>query len=175
MTRFFPRNWRTRGRLAGLGILLAAAVSANTNALARTGDVTFGSVGEAIDFTAVQIAARAHLDQFFGLVLNDNGVSHMGAALRIAVPRANAGHDYLWVTPFQRENNAFIGLPHDAASTEPLRFDRAQVVDWSFTGPDGRLYGNFTTRLFLQNLTPEQAESIAAILSETPAPKEWLQ
>ena len=161
-----------------MAILMACAVSANSNALARTGDVARENPVQNLDFTAAQIAAREHLDHFFRSVLDENGIGQKGSALRIAIPRADGRVELVWVTPFQKENGRYSGLPHDtalAATLGVLRFDRAQVVDWSFAGPDGRLYGNFATRLFLQTLPPEQAETIASLLSDTPAPEEWVR
>lgn len=171
------RSWRRRGRLAGCAVLLACAVSANNNALARTGDISPGNHVTIVELTSAQIAARAHLDRFFRLVLDEHGVGQMDAAVRIAVPGANGGQDMIWVTPFQKVNGQYTGLRHNPSEDGRtiLHFERAQVVDWSFAGPDGRLFGNYATRLFLQTLTPEQAGNIAAILADTATPQEWLQ
>lgn len=170
-------SWRRRGRLAGLALLLVGAVSANSNALALTRDLSPENSGINIDFTDVQIAARQHLDHFFHDVLDEDGVGQFGSAVRVAIPRQNGRIDMIWITPFQQENGQYIGVLHDSENpeqTEVLIFERDQVVDWSFTAPDGRLYGNFATRLFLQTLPTAQAADIASILSETPAPAEWL-
>lgn len=169
--------WRLRGRLAGLTLLVAGAVSANSNALALTNDISREKDGININFTDVQVAARQHLDQFFHVVLDENGVGQMGSAVRVALPRQNGRIDMIWITPFQRENGQYIGVLHDSENpeqTEIVIFNRGQVVDWSFVASDGRLYGNFATRLFLQTLPTAQAANIASILSETPAPAEWL-
>ena len=176
MKRANLRTARRRGRLAGCAILVACAVSANSNALALTDDVSPSNHTETVDFTAAQAAAREHLDRFFGSVLDEHGVGQMEAAVRIAVPRQDGGHEMIWVAPFQAENGQYIGFPHNApAQGSIVQFDRAQVVDWSFAGPDGRLYGNYATRFFLQTLSAEQARNMAAILSDTAAPEEWLQ
>ena len=171
-----PPSWRLRGRLFGMALLVAGAVSANSNALALTNDISLENDWGSIDFTEVQIAARQHLDQFFHVVLDEDGVGQMGSAVRVAVPKHDGRLEMIWITPFQQENGQYIGLLHDSDNpeqTDVLIFDREQVVDWSFAAPDGRLYGNFATRLFLQTLPTTQAANIASILSETPAPEEW--
>jgi uncharacterized protein YegJ (DUF2314 family) len=177
MTHDHVPPWRLYGRLTGLLLLLAGAVSANSNALALTRDISVEHDGIKIDFTDAQIAARQHLDHFFRMVLDEDGVGQMGAAVRVAFPRQNGRIELIWITPFQQENGQYIGILHNSEASEHsevLTFKRDQVVDWSFAAPDGRLYGNFATRLFLQTLPTAQAAKIASILSETPAPAEWL-
>lgn len=171
-----PLNWRRRGRLTGLALLLASTLFANTNALARTGAQALAPEQGQLDFTAAQVAARAHLGQFLSAALDGNGQVYRDAALRIALSDGRGKTRLVWITPFRQDNSRFTGMPQGAPAAltgTELQFDRAQIVDWSLSAPDGRLYGNFATRLFLQTLPADQGREIAAILAETPTPKEW--
>jgi len=181
-------SWKLRGRLAGLAILTAAFVAANASpdlgaAVARTGGVTGPDTrsSSALDITLAQLQARAHLDRFFEAVLDERGIARNGAALKVALrdERTGAG-SIVWITPFARRGDLLMGTL--AAAPAPalrirqgdlVRFHPEDVRDWSFTGPDGRMYGNFTTRLVLNAMAPDQAARIAAILSDSPAPADW--
>ena len=178
MTKNTYTTWQLRGRCFAWAILAVSAISANGIASARTGELPRHDQ-IAPEFTETQAAARVHLDQFFQAVMDEDGVAQMGAAVRVALPAAEGRHVLVWITPFAVDNGAFFGAPGDATlSTGPVElitFERSQVVDWSFVGQDGLMYGNFATRLILHTILPSQAAEIAALLSDNPAPEEWLQ
>ncbi len=178
MTGVSQINWKRRGRLAGLAMLLAAALAANSG-LARTGAPLPAQPNHATELTAPQIAARVHLDRFFEAVLDENGVAQRDAAVRIVLRGENGRPAFVWLTPFAQDGGQFYGALTEAvagsqaAAKGLISFDRSQVVDWSFYGDDGRLYGNFTARILLATLQPAQAAEISAQLSKTPAPQGW--
>lgn len=173
-----PISWHRRGRRFAWAILTLGVISANGIASARTDDLPKLDQ-KAPEFTDTQVAARVHLDQFFQSVIGDDGVAQMGAAVRVALPTHEGRHILVWITPFAVDDDAFYGAPANptasSSPTELITFDRSQVVDWSFVGQDGLMYGNFATRLVLHTVLPSQAAEIAAILSDSPAPEEWLQ
>ena len=171
-------SWQLRGRRFAWAILAVSALSANGIASARTGELPEQDQATP-EFTETQAAARVHLDQFFQAVMGEDGVAQMGAAVRVALPTPEGRHILVWITPFAVDDDAFYGAPGDpslsAGPVELITFDRSQVVDWSFVGQDGLMYGNFATRLILHTVLPSQAAEIAALLSDSPAPEEWLQ
>ena len=178
MTQQKLSKWRRRGRLAGVLLLVMNTFTVNSIAAARTGEPAWPEQPQAIDFTATQAAARVHLDHFFRYVIDDFGVARRQAAVRVALPAINGRQRLVWLTPFVVDGETFLGADGSTGSGENsglIPFTRSQVVDWSFTGEDGRLFGNFTTRLILQTLEAERAAEIAALLSDTPAPAEWYQ
>ncbi len=174
-----PLSWRSHGRRFAWAILSISTLSANGIAVARTGAQPEPDQTSAPEFTEPQVAARVHLDQFFQSVLGDDGVARMGAAVRVALPAPEGRHILVWITPFAVDGDQYYGAAGGTAGTvntsELITFDRAQVVDWSFVGQDGLMYGNFATRLILHTVLPAQAAEIAAILSDSPAPEEWFQ
>ena len=79
-----PLNrWQRRGRSFGLALLILSLVQAN-GLDARTGDIIADDIPEVAELTTTQAAAREHLDRFFRLVLDDDGIAQMGAAVRVA-------------------------------------------------------------------------------------------
>lgn len=178
MTQRKLSTWRRRGRLAGILLLALNTLAMNGIAAARTGLEPAPEPAQTIDFTAHQAAARVHLDHFFQFVLDDFGVARKQAAVRVALPTTDGRQRLVWLTPFVVEGDHYLGADGSTGSGENsglIPFERAQVVDWSFIGEDGRLFGNFTTRLMLHTLQAERAAEIAALLSDTPAPAEWYQ
>ena len=176
-------SWKRSGRRAGYIILLAGFLSANHgmiagSAVADAADHTISFANDDPAMNEAQEEARGHLDRFLATVMQDNGVARGDAAIKVAMP-TDAGHEVIWVTPFAIHNGTFLGrlanepqeIPGHAGDT--VHFSRGQVRDWSFMGPDRRIYGSFTTRALLPHLDPNQAEEIAAILSDNPLPTDW--
>lgn len=187
MIKALPITWKMRGRLAGGATLCAAFVAANVGtgggvAAARTGNAGATDYGQSRpDLSVAQVEAREYLDQFFAAVIGQDGVARSGAAMRIALKDRNGRTEEVWVTPFALRNGILVGVLADAPrrvagrnAGDLITFGRADVRDWSFFGAEGRMYGNFTTRLMLSTVAPAQAAEIAAVLSETPAPVDWL-
>ena len=177
---------RTRGRIAGLAMLGAAFVA--TNAFPSTGPVNAAAPDKVVMFTdgdarmnAAQNAALKHFSRFLEHVLNDNGQARPDAAIKVALPlEGDAGTEVIWVTPFARNDGLFIGaLANEPrflsglAAGDVISFDGSQVRDWSFYGPDGRMYGSYTTRVILADLDPSRAEQLRALLSLEPLPSDW--
>ncbi|MDA8586224.1 hypothetical protein N9L47_08085 [Rhodobacteraceae bacterium] len=179
MKKTTPLSWRQRGRRFAWALLAISAVSANSIAAARTNSFPEPDQPSTLQFTATQAAARVHLDRFFQAVLVDDGLARMNAAVRVALPAPDGRQILVWITPFIAENGGYLGVPDGETAgngaAELVSFNRSQIVDWSFVGDDGRIYGNFATRLMLHTVLPAQAGEIASILSESPAPEEWLQ
>lgn len=177
---------RTKGRIAGLAMMSAAFLA--TNAFPSTGPVRTSTGEDVVVFSdddlrmsTAQDTAQKHFSRFLDHVLNDQDQARADAAVKVAVPlEGEAGTEVIWVTPFARRDGLFIG----ALANEPrfltglvagdvIAFDGGQVRDWSFYGPDGKMYGSYTTRVILADLAPEQAARIRALLSTNPLPSDW--
>ncbi len=73
----------------------------------------------------------------------------------------------LWLTPISGNGPHLYAVVDNRA----VRIEPANVRDWSLTGPDGRLYGNFTTREALVLADGAHASAMARSLSRDPLPK----
>ncbi len=183
MSRDRTISWKTRGRLLGIAILCTGFISANANgiAAARPGPLVQQDNSEASpDLNVAQVQAREHLNRFFQDVMGADGVARKGAALRIALTGDNGRREDVWVTPFARRDGFLMGILADEprqssihSSGDLVTFSVDDVRDWSFFGEDGRMYGNYTTRLLLSAVGPDRAAEISALLSKTPAPADW--
>lgn len=176
-------RWRTKVRLSATLALVGATFLANIGNGASADDVgpTVTIQANHAAMTDAEAAARRHFDQFLSHVLQPDGATGHGAAVKIAVPTGDGHAEVLWVTPFaQTSAHGFMGLyanpPQSIAGAEigdAVAFDRAQVRDWSFVGVDTKLYGSFTTRVLLPHIPQADAAQIAAVLSDLPIPREW--
>lgn len=176
-------RWRTKVRLSATLALIGAAFLANIGQGASADDagpVVTLAVGHAA-MSDAEAAARRHLDRFLTHVLEADGATTHGAAVKIAVPTGDGHAEVIWVTPFaQASEDGFIGVfanaPREipgASAGDAIVFERAQVRDWSFVGADSKLYGSFTTRVLLPHIPQDDAVRIAAALSDLPVPREW--
>lgn len=176
-------RWRTKVRLSATLALIGATFLANFGEGASADDagpvVTLAAGHAAMN--DAEAAARRHLDDFLDHVLESDGATSHGAAVRIAVPTGNGHAEVIWVTPFAKTSeNGFLGIfanvPRqipNASAGDAVLFERHQVRDWSFVGADTKLYGSFTTRVLLPHIAREEAARIAAVLSDLPVPREW--
>ncbi len=178
-------HWKIKGRIAGILLLAGSFVSANHDliagrAAAGDGDPVVSFANDDPTMNQAQSEAISHLDQFMSLVMQNNGVARGDAAIKVAMPTDGAGDEVIWVTPFAIHNGAFLGrlanepqaLPKYRAG-DTVHFIREQVRDWSFMGPEGKIYGSYTTRALLPHLDPNQAAEIALLLSDNPLPMDW--
>lgn len=176
-------RWRTKVRLSATLALIGATVLANIGDGASADDagpVVTLQAGH-LAMSDAEAAAQRHFDRFLVHVLQHDGATLEGAAVKIAVPTGDGQAEVIWVTPFAKAKDAaFIGVfanaPKDipgASAGDAIIFERSQVRDWSFMGDDTKLYGSFTTRVLLPHIPREQAAQIAAVLSDLPVPSEW--
>lgn len=176
-------KWKTKARLSAAAYLLLASIAANVSPGIASGNsaptVSFAESQPAVE--AAQATARMHLDRFLDHVLQEQGTARADASIKIALKIDEANVEMIWVTPFASlGGDQFVGrLANAPRSTsqwqdgDAIHFSRADVRDWSFSGPDGRLFGSYTTRALLPHLTSEQAAQISSLLSDSPEPAWW--
>lgn len=168
------------GRLTGFAILAASFVAANSGtATAIAGDVTISYEDSDAAMNTAQSQARGSLNTFFSQVLSADGQLLQDAGVKVAVPTADGVTEVIWVNPFAKDNNGFVGLlandPNNfpGAAGDRITFTEDQVRDWYVFGANGKMYGNYTTRVMLPDLSAELAAQITAMLSPTPMPETW--
>jgi uncharacterized protein YegJ (DUF2314 family) len=171
---------RKLGRLAGYAILSAGLVWGNADALIGGAVASDGAGAGHAAMQKAEASARTHLDRFLSHVLPDGGASAEGASVRVVIADGDGGSYRVWVSPFVRDGgDRFEGRVSNAPRQagigigDPIRFARQDIRDWSFTGDDGKVYGNHTTRVLLGAMKPETAAAISSVLSEDPVPEGW--
>ena len=136
------------------------------------------------EMQAAMAEAVRTLPRFLVDALGPDGVSLEGIAVKVSLvsDRTVPGmtDEIIWVAPFARLDGGFAGLLANEPQAlgglkagDRVDFNQSQIVDWSFAGPDGKLYGNFTTRVMLPHLSPADRASLTEALSETAVPDFW--
>ena len=174
-------TYKTRGRWAGLAFLVLGFVSANAGAIdapsaaaAAQPEIAGGPTAEDV-LPGASALARETFPRFLAAATSRGGKTLPGAAVKITVPLSDGTEATAWVDRVSADGDGFTGRPMGQALTlgDTLTFTAADVLDWSDTGPDGRIYGNFTARAMMEVLPPHRAALIAATLSLDPYPAGW--
>ncbi|MDP2764161.1 MAG: DUF2314 domain-containing protein [Brevundimonas sp.] len=94
-------------------------------------------------------------------------------SLKVGFP-VDGSHEHIWVNQIARKGDDLTGVLNNEPNYlaghhlgSAVTFPAALVSDWSYE-KDGKRWGNYTTRVMLPYLSPEQAASVRATLSATP-------
>lgn len=148
---------------------------------APTGDpVTSFSDGDA-EMNAAMAAANASLPAFLANNTSTDGASLNNTGVKVAFETTNDGNEIIWVNPFEWDGGTQMsGLlsnqPNylgDLNVGDRVEFTTDMVRDWSLITPDGKMWGNFTTRVMIPMLDEETATALGAMLSDDPVPADW--
>lgn len=152
--------------------LIAAVVAGPAALPARAQDPTYDyrtgdpEMGAAID------AARGSLERFRGDFRERRGERFV---VKVAIPIEGAnGREHIWMNLDSIEGDSFVGrLANEPQRLAPLvkgspyRAGSAMISDWGYVR-DGRMYGNYTTRVMLKRIPAQQAEGLRKVLSPQP-------
>lgn len=115
--------------------------------------------------------AKASLPVFLARL--DAGALQSADGLKVGF-HTDQGREHIWVDHIARKGDELTGMLANEPNWMPglhqgstVTFDPALVTDWSYE-KDGKLWGNYTTRVMLPSLSPEEAEAVKANLSDTP-------
>ena len=142
--------------------------------------IDFGS-GDA-EMNAAIAEARSTLDLFLTHA-KPGDPRYQDVSVKVAFPTtrpgSTAGHEHIWVSPFEIGTNEYVG----ALANEPrglsglslgskVRFTKDMISDWSVV-QDGVGYGYYTVRVMLPQLPKDQAAGLRDFLSKDPVPAAW--
>ena len=161
-------------------LFFAAALGVTGTAYA--GDQVNAFQSDHSEMSAAVVAAMAALPLFLNHVLDDDGRSAGSAAIKVAVDVAAEGvqAEVIWLSPFMVYDGTYgygilANAPNNIAGKsqgDGIEFEISKVVDWSFQGPDRKLYGNYTSRVQLKVLD-ESYDWLRRTLSDEPVPADW--
>ncbi len=160
---------------AGLAALSLAACGQSESAApadtAVKGDEIVEFRAEDAAMNAAIAEAKASLPVFLARL--DSGALQSGDSLKVGF-HTDQGREHIWVDHIARKGDELTGTLANEPNWmpglhqgSPVTFDPALVTDWSYE-KDGKLWGNYTTRVMLPSLAPEEAEAVKANLSDTP-------
>lgn len=176
-------RFKMKARLSAAAYLVGLFIAANV-----TGWSSADAGAPVVELTEGQAAilqaeedARRQLNLFLQNTVTADGTAHEEAAVKIILAGTSARAEAIWITPFSTLGGGqFVGVlaneprvAADLALGDAVHFDESQIRDWSFVGPDRRLYGSYTTRVLLPHLSDAQAEQIGSYLSDRPIPADW--
>ena len=149
-------------------------------ASAKDGDSVINYEQLDAQMNAAQDEARAYLDTFFANILDENGFSQDGSGVKVAFPIGGDSVEVIWVSPFGQRDGQFIGVlanrPRDIEGYsvgDTITFERDQIRDWYVFGPNGKMFGSYTTRVMLADMSADAAAQLAEMLANPPVPADW--
>lgn len=127
--------------------------------------------------------ARSHLDDFLRRTVSD-GPSDERTRVKVAFPISNFGTkqvEELWVGPIRWVDEETLAGRLDSEPNQlkdhhlgdDITFRPEMIRDWMFYGEQGELFGNFSTRVILDEMHQTTAREIESLLSPTATPKRW--
>lgn len=167
--------------VAGTGFDSSVLRGASAQQTVGKGDPITGFSDDNAQMNAAMAEARATLPVFLAHVTNAQGRGAPNATLKVAFPATDGGREIIWVGDFRWDGrNGFTGRLDNQPNFmgnmrvgDAVEFTSADVRDWSVTGTDGQLWGNYTTRVMLPMIDPQTASLLRSRLSRNPVPSSW--
>jgi uncharacterized protein YegJ (DUF2314 family) len=135
------------------------------------GDEMVKYAAEDAAMNAAVAEAKTSLPLFLARL--DAGQIQATDGLKVGFPVDN-GHEHIWVNQIARKGDQLTGTLANEPNWmpglhqgSPVTFAPELVSDWSYE-KGGKLWGNYTTRVMVPSLAPEEAEAVKANLSDTP-------
>ncbi|MEQ5868405.1 DUF2314 domain-containing protein [Sagittula sp. NFXS13] len=135
------------------------------------------------DMNAAITEARSHLDAVLSRLIGADGQVHPALNLKASLPVTHfeVENEIIWIDSLAvTEDGGFTGHLANVPSYMPghelgdtITFDTSQIVDWSVLADDGRMFGHYTTRVMMRQMTAAEAEQIGDLISADPMPDAW--
>jgi uncharacterized protein YegJ (DUF2314 family) len=97
-----------------------------------------------------------------------------GFTLKVAFRTDDGGWEHIWVGDLTRKGGVIRGKLYNTPDNikamrlgQDIEIDPAQISDWGYVVND-KLYGNYTTRVLVRHMPPEEAAPYAATLQPSP-------
>lgn len=123
------------------------------------------------EMNAAIAEAKASLPQFLARL--DAGETQPADSLKVAFSTSQ-GNEHIWVRQIARKGDELTGTLANEPNYMPgqhlgsvVTFPVALVSDWSYE-KNGKRWGNYTTRVMLPYLEPDDAAAVRESLSDTP-------
>ncbi|GKY89464.1 DUF2314 domain-containing protein [Sinisalibacter aestuarii] len=167
-------------RLASLTLALALSLAALAPASAQDDVISYGSDDPAMN-EAIR-SAQSHLGRVLVAAINEVGVAHPALSLKVAFPveAEDMNAEVIWVDEISLAQEGMAGKLANEPVNMPglhlgdeVHFSQEMIYDWGLVGPDGKVFGHYTTRVLIETLPEAQAAPIREALSDTPLPAAW--
>jgi len=133
-----------------------------------------------VEMTAARDAARASYPQFMAAFRASSRAEQANNFLvKVGLDRSVGGLEHIWVDSLRLEGDTLVGALANEPQYlpglhrgSPVTIDTARISDWAWVGPEG-MYGNFTTRVMLDDIEPATAAQLRRVLTANPIPESW--
>ncbi|MCX7360162.1 MAG: DUF2314 domain-containing protein [Alphaproteobacteria bacterium] len=125
--------------------------------------------------------ARTLLPIFLAELRSAPEQSRGAFTLKAALPTSNGGREHIWIGNLRQERGQLVGdlinepyyLPGLSLGSR-VEINEADISDWCIATPQGT-YGAYTTRVMLEDMSPEEAALYRRQLNlaSDPAPPGW--
>ena len=154
--------WRHLLAVALPSVLSSAACAQQPGA--ERDDIALVKSGDPAVTAAMQ-RARAELDGFLAIAsAPPPGTGRF--SLKIRLPFGDGQAEYIWVNPFKRDGDGFVGVVastprnfSNLASGDRLAFQKKDIADWTYVIGERRK-GNYTGCALLAKEPPEQYQAL---------------
>ncbi|WP_168176751.1 MULTISPECIES: YegJ family protein [Thioclava] len=159
-----------RSSLACLCIGLCLSLPAALHAQAQDDAVVGYETGDTKMNAAIGQARATYESVFIPAVRARSGSQFM---LKAGIDTPADGLEHIWIAPIsisaQKITGTLMNEPvhFKAHAGDEITFAPNQISDWSFRR-DGKLHGNYTTRVMLPDIPAEQAANLRAQLAPLP-------
>ncbi|MCU0802970.1 MAG: DUF2314 domain-containing protein [Rhodobacteraceae bacterium] len=161
--------------------LLALTLVAPQTVLAQDPVTEFAADDSTMN-TAIAEAQRT-LPLFLANALDAEQIGREGAGVKVGMPTVTGTRmdtEHIWVSPFRLWPDGTLSgyLANEPVDLGPLRegdrvdFAQAQISDWSLFSPDGKMWGNYTSRV-MHASGAFGATPFDQIFMSDPVPAEW--
>ena len=123
--------------------------------------------------------AQNTLDLFVRNTFDSSGSAAPDASVKVGFDVGRHGVEVIWVRNLAKAGARWTGqLDNDPlymdgfAYGDAVRFSREQIFDWAYH-MGGKAYGNYTTRVILDDLDAATRAQVRAMLSDQPIPPGW--
>lgn len=153
-------------------LVASVVLAAPATAAWAEGDPVIDYASDDAAMEAAIAKARASLPDFLAKAAKSD-LSQGGWLVKWAHP-VPGGNEHIWVQLTHVSGRQIEGVLANVPNRFPgqigdaVSVPRSEVSDWSFTSDDGRLHGNYTTRVMLPSLDAASRAELEAILAPLP-------
>lgn len=157
---------------------LSAAIALSAT-FALAGDPVINFADDDPEMNAAISKARNSMELFLQHATDASGTGLQGSLVKAAL-KTDYGFENIWIQNFKRHANGQISgelanEPNDLPGKhlgDRVTFDPSALRDWSLW-IDGKLYGNYSTRVMLPRMDETTRQDLSEILSNAPIPADW--
>jgi len=164
-------------------LALACVTVAPSWAQKAAGDPIWGYASGDEAMNAAIAEAQRTYPLFLAAFRADSVAHQSNYMVKVGLPTSGEGApttvEHIWIDHLHFEGDVLVGALANTPDYLPgmslgsrVEVETARVSDWSIVRNDG-MYGNFTTRVMLDDIPADQAAQLRRVLTRDPLPADW--